>query len=105
MGFRLILAISASATAAALSGVLTPIASTASAATPPAVSDLRVGSFNLSSVTFDTQAAGEHRPWLERRPVVVSQILGEKIDVLGLQEANQSKIYATSLNLGINQYM
>jgi endonuclease/exonuclease/phosphatase family metal-dependent hydrolase len=105
MGFRLVFAVSASATAAVLSGVLAPIATPASAATVPTVSDVRVGSFNLSSVSFDKQATGDHRPWLERRPVVVSQILGEKIDVLGLQEANQSKIYTTSVNLGINQYM
>jgi endonuclease/exonuclease/phosphatase family metal-dependent hydrolase len=37
--------------------------------------------------------------------VVVQQILSQKLDVLGLQEANQSKIYTTSVNLGINQYM
>jgi endonuclease/exonuclease/phosphatase family metal-dependent hydrolase len=103
MGFRLILA--SSSAAVAMVGVLVPAAATpASAVTAPTVSDVRFGSFNLSSVAFDKDATGEHRTWLERRPVVVSQILAEKLDVLGVQEANQSKIYTTSVTLGINQY-
>ena len=104
MGFRMVLATSASVTALGLTGALLPTAPSASAATAPTVSDVRFGSFNLSSVSFDNAAAGDHRPWLKRRPVVVSQILGQKLDVLGVQEANQSKIYARSVNLGINQY-
>jgi len=105
MGFRALLAGSATA-AAALTGVLAPTMSMpASGATLSTSGDLRVGSWNLSSLSFDKDASGDHRPWLERRPVVVQQILSQKIDVLGVQEANQSKIYTSSVNLGINQYM
>jgi endonuclease/exonuclease/phosphatase family metal-dependent hydrolase len=103
MRFRLVLA-GLGSTVAVLSGVLAPTV-TAPASAAPISSDVRVGSFNLSSVSFDSQASGDHRTWLERRPTVVYQILNQKIDVLGLQEANQSKNYAASLDRGINQYM
>ena len=43
--------------------------------------------------------------WRKRRPVGVSQILAQKVDVLGLQAANQSNKYAAGLDYGINQYM
>jgi endonuclease/exonuclease/phosphatase family metal-dependent hydrolase len=66
---------------------------------------LRIGSFNISSVTFDSSAGGNHQRWLARRPVIVSQILSRHLDVVGLQEANQSSIYGRSLSLGVNQFM
>lgn len=69
------------------------------------VNDVRVGSFNVSGVNGDSRASGEHRTWRERRPVVVSQILATKLDVVGLQEANQSTIYKANLDYGDNQYM
>jgi endonuclease/exonuclease/phosphatase family metal-dependent hydrolase len=104
MRFRPIVAVSGCA-AALLTGILVPTTvSTASAATAT-TSDVRVGSWNLASLSFDSKAAGDHRTWLERRPVVVHQILSQKIDVLGVQEADQSKIYTSSVNLGVNQYM
>jgi endonuclease/exonuclease/phosphatase family metal-dependent hydrolase len=64
-----------------------------------------VGSFNISSVAFDKSARGEHRRWSTRRPVVASQILRQRLDVVGLQEANQSNIYRRSLKFGDTQFM
>jgi endonuclease/exonuclease/phosphatase family metal-dependent hydrolase len=83
---------------------------TITAATPPAEAraphpTIRVASFNISSVAFDKSAKGEHKRWRTRRPVVVSQILRQKPDVVGLQEANQSNIYRRSLTYGDTQFM
>jgi endonuclease/exonuclease/phosphatase family metal-dependent hydrolase len=66
---------------------------------------VRVGTFNLSSVSFDAKAAGDHRTWRERRPAVVAQILQQRLDVVGLQEANQSNKYVAGLDYGTNQYL
>ena len=68
-------------------------------------SDVKVASFNLSSVAFDSQASGEHRTWRVRRPVVVYEVLKDRPDVLGVQEANQSSIYPKSVDYGANQYL
>lgn len=67
--------------------------------------DVKVASFNLGGVSTDAQASGEHRTWRVRRPVVVSQILSSRPDILGVQEANQSSIYPANLDYGVNQYM
>lgn len=67
--------------------------------------DLRAGSFNITAVTFDTQASGDRRPWRERRGVVAGQILSERLDVVGVQEANPSSVYKDRLVNGVNQYM
>lgn len=63
--------------------------------------DLRVGSFNVRSITKDYLKEG--RPWRERRPVVVRDILGERVDVLGVQEASQNITYADQMDDGPNQ--
>lgn len=76
---------------------------TASAATT--ANDVRVGSFNITSVSADSSASGDREKWSVRRRVVVEQILNNRIDVVGLQEANQSSIYSSSLHFGVNQYM
>jgi len=81
------------------------LSGSATAATAVGVGDVRVASFNISSVSFDGQAAGDHATWRVRRPVVVSQILNQKIDVLGLQEANQSSKYTSWLDYGTTQYL
>lgn len=73
----------------------------AAAATSP---DLRVGSFNISGVSFDSSVSGEELVWKQRRPKVVSQVLGQKLDALGVQEANVSAIYADRLTYGETQY-
>ena len=66
---------------------------------------LRVASFNIQSVSLD-RTVGLQRPWRQRRATVVSQILGEKVDVIGIQEANPSKTFAAlgRLVAGTNQY-
>src|SRR4051794_16096714 len=104
MRFRPVFTFSACA-AALLTGILAPTTVSTASATTATTSDVRVGSWNLASLSFDSQASGDHRTWLERRPVVVHQILSQRMDVVGVQEANQSKIYTTSVNLGANQYM
>jgi endonuclease/exonuclease/phosphatase family metal-dependent hydrolase len=72
-------------------------ASTAPTATTTTVGDLRVGSFNVFGVNNDTSASGEQHIWRERRPVIVSQVLASHLDVVGVQEANQSSIYKSRL--------
>ncbi len=67
--------------------------------------DVRVGSFNISGVHTDSGARGNHRVWKVRRAKVVAQILGERLDVLGVQEANQSTVYKNRLSYGANQYL
>jgi endonuclease/exonuclease/phosphatase family metal-dependent hydrolase len=57
--------------------------------------DLRVGSFNIRSVQFDTNRVAYEQPWKQRRDKVVRDILGEGVDVLGLQEASQNVVYAS----------
>src|SRR3954451_4569404 len=52
-------------------------------------SDIRVGSFNVMTVTGDT-TSGNRLPWAKRRATVVNEILGENVDVIGVQEVNQS---------------
>lgn len=68
----------------ATKSVRTPAAGTAVAS-----SDLRVASYNLSGSNNDGSASGDRRVWAERQPVVVGQVLAEKSDVVGLQEAYQ----------------
>ena len=66
---------------------------------------LRTASFNLFGVNNDSHASGNMHVWRERRPGVVAATLGEHVDVMGLQEANQSTIYASALPDGTNQYL
>ena len=66
---------------------------------------MRVGSFNISAVTFDTSAGGDHQVWKQRRAKVASQILGSRLDVVGVQEANPSNTYKDRLVSGVNQFM
>jgi endonuclease/exonuclease/phosphatase family metal-dependent hydrolase len=89
-------------TCAAVVAVAVPVPGGATAAT---TSDVRVGSFNVSGVHGDSAATGDRRVWKERRPKVVAQILGEKLDVVGVQEANQSTVYKSRLTYGENQYL
>jgi endonuclease/exonuclease/phosphatase family metal-dependent hydrolase len=66
--------------------------------------NLRVASFNIQSVGLD-QTRGLQRPWKQRRTRVISQILDERVDVLGIQEANPAKSFAHRLVDGPNQYL
>jgi endonuclease/exonuclease/phosphatase family metal-dependent hydrolase len=69
-------------------------ASPASAASP---ADVRFGTFNIVTVSADGHASGERKVWRERRGTVISQILRQGLDVVGVQEANQSSIYGSRL--------
>ena len=63
-----------------------------------------MASYNVLSVSLDDKASGEQRPWLERRDAVLDGITSQHPDVLGLQEANQSIMFASRLKDGDNQY-
>ena len=103
MTFRLVIA-GLGSTAAALSALVVPtLAAPVSAAITVSANDVQVGSFNLSSVSFDAKASGDHGTWRQRRPAVVAQIIQQRLDVVGLQEANQSNKYAAGLDYGTNQ--
>jgi endonuclease/exonuclease/phosphatase family metal-dependent hydrolase len=103
MRFRLL---SAAAAVVTLSAVVAPaLSGSANASITTTKYDVRVGSFNLSSLSFDGKAGGDHAVWRVRRPVVAQQIINQKMDVVGLQEANQSSIYPASVDYGSNQYL
>jgi endonuclease/exonuclease/phosphatase family metal-dependent hydrolase len=71
--------------------------------TPPAGgSDLHVGTFNISGSNNDPKATGDQKIWSQRKPVVVQQVIGEDIDVLGTQEAFWST--GDSLPSGTDQF-
>lgn len=81
---------------------------TAAVTTAPATStgpvDVRVGSFNVMTVSGD-QTAGNRLPWAQRRGAVIDDILGEKVDVVGVQEVNQSYSYPERLVDGGTQFL
>lgn len=66
--------------------------------------EVRVGSFNITGVSWDGNAGGDQRTWRERRPKVVSQILKQRLDVVGVQEANNSTSHKARLTYGETQY-
>ncbi|HVH93713.1 MAG: fibronectin type III domain-containing protein [Nocardioidaceae bacterium] len=66
--------------------------------------NVRVGSFNVMTVTGD-QTAGNRLPWRRRRATVVNQILGERVDVIGVQEVNQSYSHPERLVDGGTQFL
>lgn len=73
----------------------------AAAASP---GDLRVASFNVQSVSVD-KTIGNRRPWRLRRAAVVADIIGERPDVIGVQEANPSRFFAPRLVDGATQFL
>ena len=66
--------------------------------------DVRVGSFNVQSVSLDA-TRGNQRPWHMRRGTVIGEILDERLDVIGVQEAAYSMMYKNRLVDGVNQYL
>ncbi len=71
------------------SSALSSFTTTASATTTAApASTLRVGSYNVKCANCYTALPNEGT-WYERRDAVVKNILAQKLDVLGLQEASQ----------------
>lgn len=95
-------AVAATSLAVALAGstILTAPSSAADSS-----NDVRVATYNLTGVNTDTSASGDHRVWSVRRPSVVNQILYHNLDVVGIQEANQSTVYKSRLYFGVNQYL
>lgn len=82
-----------------------PVQGPATGASGSTLHDVRVGSFNVVGVHADSKARGNQKTWAKRRSTVVRQILGQKLDVLGVQEVNQSSIYKRRLYYGDNQYL
>lgn len=96
-----LVAVAVAGALATLSGFPTPGAAPAVAP----VSTVNVGTFNVANVSAD-KTIGERRPWKTRRSAVISEILREKIDVLGVQEVNPStSSYRSRLVDGANQYL
>jgi len=90
--------------ACALGATVAPVMSSPAATARSAPrADIRVASFNIQSVALD-KTRGEQRPWRKRRSTVISQILGERIDVIGVQEANPGTSFRSRLVDGMNQY-
>ena len=90
------LAAVASTAAVAASGSATSATAATSASTSTGY-NLRVGSFNVHSVQFDSSRVPGEDLWKYRRGAVVSNILDENLDVVGIQEASQNPKYASQL--------
>ena len=90
----------------AVGGALAVTTGTATHATAAArvPLDVRVASYNVQNVSLD-RTEGEQRPWRERRAGVIANIIGENVDVIGVQEVNPSSAYASRLPAGKNQYL
>jgi endonuclease/exonuclease/phosphatase family metal-dependent hydrolase len=99
-----LLAVGMITTSTALAGLAFPLTAFPASAASSGVT-LRVGSFNIASVAGDASRRGAHRKWKYRRAVVARQILSRHLDVVGLQEASQSRIYKRAMRYGVNQYM
>jgi len=96
------------AAAAGVLAVLVTSAVTTGGTTASAASsgpDVRVGSFNVLTVSADSTASGERKTWRQRRATVVNQIVAQDLDVIGLQEANQSPYFEKHLVSGRTQYL
>ena len=76
-----------------------------SSAQVEAATRIRVGSFNVRTVRSDLTPTPNEAPWRERRTEVIADILGERVDVLGLQEASQNARYRDLLVSGTTQYL
>jgi endonuclease/exonuclease/phosphatase family metal-dependent hydrolase len=88
---------SAATPADALVASRTPVAPRAAAKV-----DVHVAGFNVQSVGVDRRQ-GNRLPWKQRRSTVISQILREHTDVIGLQEVNPSNVFRSRLVAGSNQ--
>ena len=63
--------------------------------------DVRVGSFNIKNVLFARRPMAD---WKVRREVIIRQVLGEEIGLLGIQEAHQGRSLGLDYPDGENQY-
>jgi endonuclease/exonuclease/phosphatase family metal-dependent hydrolase len=66
-------------------------------------SDVRAGSYNVVSVSLDGKDPNMGT-WRQRRSAVLANILGEHLDVLGLQEANHGTSFQSRLVTGTTQF-
>jgi endonuclease/exonuclease/phosphatase family metal-dependent hydrolase len=105
---RILLVVAAAATSLAV----LPATATAEPALRTAVQErkldkpvVRVASFNIRTVKNDVGSQGDELPWRKRRGAVIRQILGEHLDVVGLQEASQNGKYSRQLVDGRNQFL
>ena len=89
----------------ALGAVVAATVSTGAPATARTSTDLRVGTFNIVTVSADPGASGDRHVWKERRGTIIGQILGQGLDVVGIQEANQSTLYKSRLVGGSTQFL
>jgi endonuclease/exonuclease/phosphatase family metal-dependent hydrolase len=80
-----------------------PAQSSAAAKSGRAAANLRVATFNVRNVSLD--GSGALATWAERRGTVIAQILGQAVDVIGVQEVNPSRKFAPRLVDGHNQYV
>lgn len=80
-----------------------PAQSSAAAQSGRGAANLRVATFNVRNVSLD--GSGTLATWAERRGTVIAQILGQAVDVIGVQEVNPSKKFAPRLVDGHNQYV
>ena len=81
------------------------VTTNAPAASAGSSGEFRVGTFNIVGVNVDKNASGERKVWRARRATVIGQILRERLDVVGVQEANQSTIYRSHLASGKAQFL
>jgi endonuclease/exonuclease/phosphatase family metal-dependent hydrolase len=100
-----LLAIGLCSATTVITALTAPALSSPATARAASGTTIRVGSFNVSTVAGDGNASGYHRVWAYRRPVIAGQILSQRLDVVGVQEANQSAIYRRSLRYAYRQYM
>ena len=89
----------------AMGAIVAAAVSTGAPAIARTSTDLRVGTFNIVTVSADPGASGDRHVWKDRRGTIISQILGQGLDVVGIQEANQSTLYKSRLVGGSTQYL
>ena len=63
---------------------------------------IQVGSFNVKNVLFAKNPTAD---WAKRRAVIIDQVRRERIDVLGIQEANPGRYLDVDFPDGPNQYL
>jgi len=105
-------AVACALAATVTSGVVTPASASApvqpqaarAAAAQRSPVDINAASFNIQSAGHD-RTSGVQRPWRQRRSTVVRQILSNRTDVLGIQEAVYTSSFTGRLVNGRTQYL
>lgn len=104
-------AVACALAATVTSGVVSPVSASTptqpraalAAAAQRGATDINVASFNIQSAGHD-RTAGLQRPWRHRRATVVRQILSNRTDVVGVQEAAYTPSFVRRLVSGRTQY-